>query len=738
MPRGYFNWLTYPDPGTRIDEMFPLLGMVDNRTALTKEGELVQAIDIQGKDYTGLDPEQSVFLFELRKQVFEMAAADIVISAHSLRYRINEDASNKQFDNALVATVNTLWAQQFRSTYRWRHVLILRTAKEAVLDRLAHQASRSLKQKHRPLEDQMGYLTEITQSIVERLNDFGPKWLTESDFMTYWATVLNGKQTLVKEADYSIDLTTILAGVDLYWPDHEAHQEYVDVPSRYSAWLGIKAYPGETSATMLRALYQLPVEMGIYQSFRLKDKERALKIIKERQSVTANFRRNAGIVLLELGELASRIEAEELKIGDHTWAVQIFADSKEALKSAVAGVKNAIEARGIRVLREKNLQEPLFWSIFPGLEHFNVRVRPVTTENLAHFITFSNAGEGLNSCSFGAAPVTLFKTETESTYSFTFHTTSEPQALGNTLVIGGSNTGKTTLISFLLAMCHQYKGFRCMCFDRLHGMEIFTRMLGGSFNDFASKAECNPFQLKDNPLNRAFLVSWLQLLTGKDDDISIATATNIVNQSYLLKQSERQLAELLLAFGKKEKGSIREGIDKWLPGGAYGEFFNGKRDALSFKSRLATFDMTLLLDMPEALVAMSDYLFHRMKMAVLEEPGSHAIFVDELNKYIESSIFAPRIKETVSEIRKTNGIFIGAAQSAKTILQTAVGREIQASIASYLLFPDATAEEQYYRGEGINLTRAEFEWVRNPSYRQVMLKRRGGESVILDVNLAGL
>jgi type IV secretion/conjugal transfer VirB4 family ATPase len=730
----FLNWLKMPEAGTRVEEMFPIIDVLNNDTCITKEDDLVQVIDVQGRDYTGMDKERADFLYQLRKQVIEMFGSDIVVSSHSLRHKLNKEITSERFDNPLLSEINQAWSEQFTTTFRWKHTLVLRTAKEALLDRLASRSSK--KAEHQIFLDLQERLQEATEMVLQRLSEFKPRLLTGDDLKSYWGTLINGKNTFVINDDMPI--AEVVAGVDLYWPDGGTHQEYVDTPNRYSAWLGIKAYPSETNARMLDSLYQLPIEFGVYQSFTQLTKDKALSIINERSSVTANFKKNGDIILMELEELAARVEAEELKIGNHSWAIQVFADTLDELNRSVSSIKNAIENRGIRVVREKGLQEPMFWSIFPSLEHFNVRKRPVTSENVARFITFSNAGEGIDTCSFGNAPVALLKTKTKSIYSFTFHPTPEPQALGNTLVIGGSNTGKTTLISFLLGMCNKYPNFKAMCFDRLHGMEIFTKFSDGSFNDFQDAADINPFQLPDSPLNRAFLVSWLQMITGQNDDESMALASNVVSQAYLLDPKERNLEELVLAFGQKSKGNMREALSKWLPDGAYGAFFNGKKDALSFDTNIATFDMTFLLDRPEVLGAMADYLFHRMKMTILDQPCPYAIFVDELNKYIESPTFAPKIKETVSEIRKTNGIFIGAVQSAKTVLQTATGREIQSSIATYLLFPDPTGEEQYYMGEGIGLNQSEFDWIKTPSHREVMVKRRGGESVILQTDLSGL
>ena len=40
--------------------------------------------------------------------------------------------------------------------------------------------------------------------------------------------------------------------------------------------------------------------------------------------------------------------------------------------------------------------------------------------------------------------------------------------------------------------------------------------------------------------------------------------------------------------------------------------------------------------------------------------------------------------------------------------------------------------------DGLGLNQAEFDWIKVPKKRQVLIKRKGGESVILDVDLSPL
>jgi len=110
--------------------------------------------------------------------------------------------------------------------------------------------------------------------------------------------------------------------------------------------------------------------------------------------------------------------------------------------------------------------------------------------------------------------------------------------------------------------------------------------------------------------------------------------------------------------------------------------------------------------------------------------------VDELNKYLSSEHFAPKLKETAAEIRKTNGILIMAVQSAKTIFENKTYQEMKDNISTYILYPNSKADAQYYVDE-IGLNTAEFDWIKTTGgHREVMVKKNNAETVILNVDLS--
>lgn len=534
-------------------------------------------------------------------------------------------------------------------------------------------------------------------------------------------------------------LDDLLSDVDLYWPDDKPYQVYEGQETRYSAWLAIKAYPGTTTGRMIDDLFRVRAEFNLFQSVEVLSRDAGIAHANDLERNTLSFSESGGEILLELQEVKERLTGGDLAMCRHGFAVEVLGDTPDVLEWNVRAVIQAVEFHGIRVKRETLNQEPLFWSTWPGLEAHNVRARMITTENLSDFVSLATLGEGLDSCSWGPMPVTRFRTESGSEYGFTFHQSPAPRDLGHTLIIGSAGSGKTTLISFLVALCQKFPKMRTVVLDRLHGMEVMCRMLGGTYADFGDGVAFNPFHLNDTDENRRFLRQMLELLAGTDTAEHRELINHAVDQAYRMPKADRCLDELRGAFGLARPGSLQERLSEWYSEGTNGGFFSSRKDSLSFDRRFVGFDMTTLLQMPKVLGPVAHYLFHRLNMAVLQDPGPFLIFIDEVMNYLNDKAMAPHILQTIREIRKLDGVAVLAAQEAESVLEHPEGDLLMRSIATLLLYPAPTADAEHYM-DGFGLTETEFAWIKSPGNgRQVMLKRPlTGESAILDVDLAPL
>ncbi len=719
---------------SKVDEFCPILALwPNNKTTVTKGGKFARVIELTGKDYSGLDPEIIGFLYQTRKGFFEGLDSDLTVLQHSHRTRIERVIEDETFNNPMAGQISRIWNGQFKKSFRTRHFLIIVTDPD-IKDQL--QLLVKPKDDGESRQDELlRRLDDCVRDLFVRLEPYGPREIVEDDLASYWASLVNGK-SVYQKADENGLLDGLLSGVSLRWPFKSRYQIYESEKDIFSGWLYIKTPATASTQGLLDRLFEVKQELSIYQTMATLSKGEALSILEDKLKNAAVFSVASDIIQDELDEFEQRIQADEISMISHRWAIEVFGDTKEDLEDKITVVKNVIESFGYRTVRERINQEALFWSRFPEYQNLNCRQRYFSSENAAHFSTFATVGEGSDRCSWGDNPVSVFKTKTDSEFSFIFQVSPEKTVLGNTLAIGGTGSGKTTLISFLLSQCFKYPDFKVLGFDRISGMKIFTRMHNGIYQDFSKSPAINPLQLEDTTENRAFLSQWFQVLTGKTDEKSLDKIDQAIIQMFTLERKDRNLVNIGEAFGLRKDGSIRKALNRWMPGGNLEGFFNGKRDSLDFDNPLVTFDMTMLLDNPDILGPMTYYLFHKLFLTAREK-GGYAVFVDELGKYLASELFAPKIAMMLQEIRKTDGIFIGAVQEAGAVLDHKMASIIKNNIGTYLLFPEPRAERRHYVDE-LRLNETEFNWIRKPHPRHVMVKRKDGESVILNIDLSPL
>lgn len=719
---------------SHIEEKFPLAAIDEDGYTITKDGKLAVVIELGGKDYSGMASDTLNSLFNGRKRLFDEFPSELTLIYQSHRVKHEGQKDIGDFSVPLSQRIAAKWARNFTETYRSRHFLILVSETQNIKDQLLlfnekkTESGESLKM--------LQIMKDTTADVLSRMSSYDPEVLKGDDLASYWAWLING-QPMRQKCPASGSLEDILSETVLFWPENQNYQVYQGNRERYSAWLQIKAPPSETNSRLMEDLFASKREFSLFQTFARPPKELAKSMVHDVKRNAKAHVQDGEILEDACQELSQHIAIGFLNLIEHRWSLEVFGSDLKDLEGAVADIRAIVGNHGIRTARETTHQEASFWSRFPGFTRYQCRVRAMTSENAAHFASFPTVGEGHDRCAWGDSHVALFKTwPGGSDYSFIFHLHPGNTALGNTCVVGASEVGKTTLIDFLLSMCNRFEDFKTIAFDRLNGMEVSTACHDGVYigtRDLQA-LQMNPFQQDDTTDNRAFLSQFIQLLVNKYDDEDKEAIGKAIQQLMELPKEKRCLSEMHVAFGTAEKDSIARALRQWLPSGNYGSYFNGIKDALNFDSNRVVFDMTTLLDVTEVLIPMIYYIFHMIK-----RPGKKAIFVDELPKYLKSDPFVANIESILQEIRKTNGIFIGACQTLKDLLRHKSAAIFKANIATWILYPEPTAESEDYV-EGLKLTKREFQWIKStdPMSRLVLVKKKNGPSVVLNVNLTPL
>jgi type IV secretion system protein VirB4 len=337
-------------------------------------------------------------------------------------------------------------------------------------------------------------------------------------------------------------------------------------------------------------------------------------------------------------------------------------------------------------------------------------------------------------------PVTVLETTAFGPYNFNFHVGD----LGNFTVIGPSGTGKTVLLSFLVAQANKFKP-RVVFFDKDRGAEIFIRAAGGRYDLLApgEPSGLNPLQLPDTAENRGFLIEWLERLLAPGgtpmDAEERSVLADAVDANYTQSSGHRRLRhlrELLRGVRRPSAGDLAARLAPWCEEGEHAWLFDNPHDRIDLEADRLGFDMTRLLDHPVIRTPAMMYLFHRVEQRL--DGRAAIIIIDEGWKALDDAVFVQRIRDWMKTIRKRNGVVGFCTQSAGDALESRISSAIIEQAATQIFFPNARARAADYI-EGFGLTEHEFDLVKSlPDTARCFLIKQAGHSVVARLDLAGM
>lgn len=489
----------------RITSMMPLLYRKTDTYGVCKNGAYVAVIKVEGADYTGMSTDKYADSFNQRKRLFELEKDFVRIDTVSRKFKAPLDDKFQEPDDVMLSRTIGAWKQNFSELYRTHHFIVVTVHDAGFMSKIGGKFANEYN------IDQEEELYNTLDELNVILKEYSPTVLKGDDLTSFFSTMVNGRTTKVGGLNWDGCLANQALDFDTQ-KDHCSYGRHSD--KIYSGWLSIANYPDKCEQKTLEAIFSLPYEFNLYQSFGCFRKKDALDVIDDKAKEVAEWGSGNNLLAKELLDLNDKVEAGDASMVQHAFALEVLAKSQSELNDHMYEIKSALEHNKALFYRETTNIEALFWSRFPTKQAYNLRKREISSENAAHLATFNSIGEGFDTCGFGDKPITLFKTDQGSQYSFTLHETPElrPDVLGHTGVIGGTGVGKTTLIAFILANCLPYQDFKAICFDRLKGLKIFTDMFDGDYLEFPDDVKLNPFLLSDTQANRMFLFNWLKRL----------------------------------------------------------------------------------------------------------------------------------------------------------------------------------------------------------------------------------
>ncbi len=726
----------------------PYARHVDDVTLELRDGMLMQTVHLGGLLFETADGDELNYRAELRDAMLRaLGSSRFAIHHHVIRRRADV-ALEADYADEFSARLDKRWRDRLAGRQMFVNELFLTIIRRPLqgrlgwADQLRGLAGRATTPRHVALAAERRALDAAREALTAALSQYSPRTLSvyetpdglRSEPLEFLSCLFNGEMRPVGLPHGDL-------GMHLPWRRISFGQDTVELgpagplPRKFVGLVSIKDYPGQTMPGMFDELYRLPFEMHVGQGFAFVERSEALGKMNLALRRMRSAEDDALSLRDELVQAKDDVAAGRAAFGQHHTTIAVHSESLDELNGQVAEVIAMLGDLGINAVREDIALEPTFWSQFPGNFKYVSRGGMISSRNFAGLASLHNFPVGQARGNHWGDAVTLFETTAAGPYFFNFH----HNDLGNFTVIGPSGSGKTVVLNFLLAQARKFRP-RIIFFDKDRGAELFIRAIGGQYDRLrpGESSELNPLQLPDTAENRQFLIEWLGLLVGGIDGEEAEQVQDAIDANFLQPPERRRLrylAELFRGYGRPRAGDLYSRLKPWWGTGDRAWLFDNERDRTNPATEIVGFDMTAILDDPQARTPALFYFFHRVEERLDGKPS--IIVVDEGWKALDDEVFVRRIKDWEKTIRKRNGVVGFATQSAQDALESKISSAIieQAATQIFMINPKARAED-YINGFG--LTPHEFDLVRTlPDSSHCFLIKHGKESVVARLNLTG-
>ncbi|OYT92285.1 MAG: type IV secretion system protein VirB4 [Burkholderiales bacterium PBB3] len=629
----------------------------------------------------------------------------------------------------------------------------------------AFRISRALQPRQRTREAITEAQAEALRSIAERsallerlLRGFGPQLLGNrelqgrrwSELATFLGFLVNGCWRPIPMTAAPLYRTLPTARLSFDGDKLELRQ---GSKVRYAALVDIKEYADEVEPGVLNPLLYEQSEFIETQSFSILPRRQAMRALELQRDqliasddVVASQVSALDVAMNELGD-------GQFCMGEYHYSLIIFGrDVADAGRRAAQASGAVSEACSLQMTPVDLVADAAWFAQMPGNWQWRAREAKLSSRAFAALASGHNFARGKRDGNPWGEALALMRTPSGQPFYLNLHSSPEGQNStdqklpGNTLIIGSTGVGKTTLEMFLLCLTQKWQPIpRLVLFDLDRGCEIAIRALGGRYLalEAGQPTGCNPLQLSPTPARLQF---WEQLVRNcitstalpllPADERAIAHAIQAVA---MMPAPLRRFSTLRQNLPKAGENSLYERLGRWCEGGPLGWVFDQAPDQLGdlVQAQILAFDTTEFLDLPEVRTPVMMYLLHLMDEMV---NGDRLIYViSEFWKALDHEIFSDFAKHKQKTIRKQNGLGIFDTQSPSDVLRHPIGRTMveQSVTKIFLANPEAVREEYV---EGFGLSQSEFEIVRSLSAQggRRFLVKQGHNSAICELDLSGL
>lgn len=734
-------------------DFIPYACHYDAETLLTKNGELMQTVKIVGFSFETVESENGGDLREtIRKAIRDgLDSNDFAVWFHTIRSRQNLSTSGGgAYQESFPKYVHDTWNKRHDWEHKYINELYITIVREGETGSIRNagrflrslNAARDNDERAQNLRRMHAELNTAMERMLEHLAPFGARKLgifQRDD--TYYSEPMRflGKILKLRDEDVPLeyeDLSTQLATDDVTFSFDAMEVRAPSGQRRFAAMLTIKEYR-ELSLASIDEFLQLPEEFVVTQSMDFINNENAYKSFKYQHYIVGLSNDTSLARVSGLNDIVNSAQGQPTDYGEHQLTIFLTADDMKHLNRYVERTIEALNSLGIVAMREDLRLEESYWAQLPANFPFLKRLKPINASRIGGFANLSNYPAGKVKDNHWGPAVTVFNTAADTPYFFNFHSGN----VGHSTIIGPYGAGKTVLLNFLLSEARKFNN-KLFFFDQNNGAEIFLRALGGNYANLSparSGTAMNPLQLPDTPVNRNFLLLWVEALICGASNMQLNGSQDkaieqAVTQIFSIAQHERTLPRFAQILGDIDD-FLGKRLAPWHSGGSHSGLFDHAQDNLQFNGLVHGFEMAEIVKDRHSIAPTMLYLVQRI-MAELD--GSPAIIVlDEAWGLMDNPIFAPRLHGWLEALTAQNAMAIFATESVEDASQSALSKAVFSDIATQIYLPNPQPSRAYQAVFGLNDTEYSFLTLMDAEQRHFLLKK-GGEAIVACLSLDGM
>ncbi|MDX1924834.1 MAG: hypothetical protein SFT91_06430 [Rickettsiaceae bacterium] len=437
-------------------EFIPVCCHYDANTLITKNGELLQTIRIDGIGLHKMNPDLPLLRQKIRESLVKnINSTKIACWIHTTRRKDNLD-DGKKFTSEMCQHIHDIWMKKNFWNDKYVNTLYLTitySSKDLEVrnfnDLMRNLSFVKLATEHDAyLDEAKKVLDSVVVSITEDLKEFYPKKIgiyfdeenSYCEILSLFYGILRGieKPIMLQEGDLSKIIGEFNYGVG--FDKLEIISEKV---RKYASILTIKQYQ-ELSEKTLDDILQIPTEFVITEAFYFITPDEGKRPVTH-QDYILKISHDENVAKSK--KINTVLEAEQkykLPYCNQQISILLLNQDMNKLDQNSELVSQKLFKQGLLHVKEDAHIEKIFWSQIPGNFKYFRKLVPTSIENIAPFSCLHYMPYGSNDQTWGGY-ISLFRTSKGTPYFFNFHSKA-----GNarTLIAGVREAGKTSILNF--------------------------------------------------------------------------------------------------------------------------------------------------------------------------------------------------------------------------------------------------------------------------------------------------